>query len=138
MGRPKNDYKSYGQSKGLPKPKFYICKRTFARVVRNEMERHTGMNYRIAKDALLALQEGAEAMLIGLFEDAQICMRNTIAKRATLGANDIRAAQELRTATLSVLAQPKATKKAKAADTPAKKDKKKPKAKAGVRKQVQL
>ena len=99
MVRPKKVY----HSKGLPKPTFFICKRTFERVVRTQMETHTGMNYRIAKDALLALQEGAEAMLVGLFEDAAVCRDHTISGRRTLDANDLRCAQELRTADLSVL-----------------------------------
>eukprot|EP00981_Chlorochromonas_danica_P002480 scaffold474_cov169-Ochromonas_danica.AAC.15 len=50
--------------------------------------------YRWQADAMLALQEAAEAHLVGLFEDAYLCTIH--AKRVTLMPRDIQLARRIR------------------------------------------
>ena len=45
------------------------------------------MYFRINKSALLALQEAAEAYLVGLFEDTNLCAIH--AKRVTIMTKDL-------------------------------------------------
>ena len=49
---------------------------------------------RFRREALEALQEAAEAYIVGLFEDALLCCLHS--KRVTLFANDMRLARRLR------------------------------------------
>ena len=57
---------------------------------------HTGFksDLRFQSTALLALQEAAEAYLIGLFEDANLCALH--AKRVTIMAKDLQLARRIR------------------------------------------
>lgn len=49
---------------------------------------------RFQAEALLALQEAAEAYLVGLFEDGQLCSIH--AKRVTLMVKDLQLARRIR------------------------------------------
>jgi len=51
-------------------------------------------DFRFKAEALLALQEMAEAYLVGLFEDANLCAIH--AKRVTLMVRDIHLARRIR------------------------------------------
>jgi len=67
----------------------------FARVVREETQRYTRTNeFRWQAQALLALQEAAEAYLISIFEDSNLCAIH--AKRVTLMVRDIQLARRIR------------------------------------------
>src|SRR5690606_16986909 len=73
-----------------------IPKLPFARVVREMSEQFAvpGEGYRFKAEALLALQEAAEAYLVHLFEDAYLCSIH--AKRVTLMVRDIHLARRIR------------------------------------------
>ena len=74
-----------------------IRKRAFQRLVR-EVASHfkapDGDDYRFQSLALLALQEAAEAYLVGLFEDTNLCAIH--AKRVTIMPRDIHLARRIR------------------------------------------
>ena len=77
--------------------KLLIRKLPFQRLVREIMGDHevvhvTGL--RIQANAVLALQEAAEAFIIGLFEDSNLCAIH--AKRVTLMPKDMQLAQKIR------------------------------------------
>jgi histone H3/H4 len=66
----------------------------FARVVREVQTSFFRKPYRWQGEALLALQEAAEAHLIGLFEDANLCTIH--AKRVTIMVKDMQLARRIR------------------------------------------
>ncbi len=73
-----------------------IPRGTFARLIREYLAEHTlpsGEACRITGNALLALQEAAEAILVALFEDTQLC--SVHAKRVTVMAKDMLLAKRL-------------------------------------------
>jgi histone H3 len=68
----------------------------FARLIREYLNEHplrSGEVCRIQKNALLALQEASEAMLVALFEDTNLC--GIHAKRVTIQPKDIQLAKKL-------------------------------------------
>lgn len=69
-----------------------IRKLPFHRLVR-ELIQDVG-TYRIQSSAVLALQEAAEAYLVGLFEDTNLCAIH--AKRVTIMPKDIQLARRIR------------------------------------------
>ncbi len=72
---------------------YLLPKAAFARLVREvTMEFKTDMRFQ--SEALLALQEAAEAALIGMFEDANLCAIH--AKRVTIKTSDIQLAKKLK------------------------------------------
>jgi histone H3/H4 len=73
-----------------------LRKLPFARLVREITYDHvrTGEVYRWQVQALLALQEAAEAYLVHLFEDANLCAIH--ARRVTLMPKDIHLARRIR------------------------------------------
>ena len=87
--------------KALKEIRFYqrntellIRKLPFARLVR-EVQSHTlSREYRWQAAALVALQEAAEAHLVGIFEDANLCTIH--AKRVTIMPKDIQLARRIR------------------------------------------
>lgn len=70
-----------------------IPRAPFARTVKETMQR-LGADYRIQSVALLALQDACEALMVGLFEDTQLCAIH--AKRITIMAKDLQLAMKLR------------------------------------------
>ncbi|CAM9587674.1 unnamed protein product [Pylaiella littoralis] len=73
-----------------------LRKLPFARLVKEIQETFTpaGKSYRWQAVALLALQEAAEAHLISLFEDANLCALH--AKRVTIMVRDFQLARRIR------------------------------------------
>lgn len=75
-----------------------LRKLPFARLVRQITEDHftppSQGSYRFQADAILALQESAEAFLVHLFEDANLCAIH--AKRVTIMPRDIYLARKIR------------------------------------------
>ena len=73
-----------------------IRKLPFARLVREVQESVTtlGKVYRWQAQAILALQEAAEAHLVALFEDANLCAIH--AKRVTVMPKDIQLTRRIR------------------------------------------
>lgn len=71
-----------------------LRKLPFARVVREIQMQYTRTQYRWQSEALLAMQEAAEAHLVRLFEDANLCAIH--AKRVTIMVKDIQLARRLR------------------------------------------
>ena len=71
-----------------------IRKLPFARLVREVQTYFFRKEYRWQAEAILALQEAAEAHLVGLFEDANLCAIH--AKRVTLMPKDIQLARRIR------------------------------------------
>ncbi|TMW62670.1 hypothetical protein Poli38472_005288 [Pythium oligandrum] len=71
-----------------------LRKLPFARLVREIQMEFTPREYRWQAEALLALQEAAEAHLVRLFEDANLCAIH--AKRVTLMVKDIQLARRIR------------------------------------------
>lgn len=71
-----------------------IRKLPFARLVREVTGQFTNVPYRWEAAGLLALQEAAEAHLVGLFEDANLCALH--AKRVTLMVKDLQLARRVR------------------------------------------
>eukprot|EP00741_Cyanophora_paradoxa_P004833 tig00000836_g4689.t1 len=65
----------------------------FQRLVR-EIAAKVAEQKKFQSHALLALQEAAEAYLVGMFEDANLCAIH--AKRVTLQAKDIQLARRIR------------------------------------------
>nr|XP_051211547.1 histone H3.3-like [Lolium perenne] len=72
---------------------FLIKKLPFQRLVR-EVGQNLKVDLRFQNHALLALQEAAEAYLVGLFQDTNLCA--THAKRITILPKDIRLARRIR------------------------------------------
>jgi histone H3 len=68
-------------------------KRPFQRLVHN-ITAHLVSDLRFAASALLALQEAAEAYLVGLFEDSNLCAVHC--KRVTVMIKDIQLARRIR------------------------------------------
>ena len=72
-----------------------IRKLLFLRLVRETIVDVTGKNdYRLGHGAVKALQEAAEAYLVGLFEDTNLCAIH--AKRVTITPMDIKLARRIR------------------------------------------
>lgn len=71
-----------------------IRKLPFARLVKEVQSTFIGAEYRWQASAILALQEAAEAHLVGLFEDANLCTIH--AKRVTIMPKDIQLARRIR------------------------------------------
>ena len=71
-----------------------IRKLPFARLVREVQTYFSRKEYRWQATAMIALQEAAEAHLIGLFEDAYLCTIH--AKRVTLMPKDLQLARRIR------------------------------------------
>ena len=70
-----------------------LRKLPFQRLVR-EIAQEINEDLRFQSAAIAALQEGAEAYLVGLFEDTNLCCLH--AKRVTIMPKDMRLAQRLR------------------------------------------
>jgi histone H3 len=70
-----------------------VRKRPFARLVR-EIAQDYKSDLRFQSTAILALQEAAEAHLIGTFEDAYLCTLHS--KRVTLMPKDVQLARRIR------------------------------------------
>jgi len=68
-------------------------KLSFQRLKREITQEYTNVA-RLEASAVLALQEAAEAHLLGLFQDAQLCLIH--ANRVTVMAKDIRLARRIR------------------------------------------
>ena len=66
----------------------------FARLVREVQTYFFRQEFRWQAEAMLALQEAAEAHLVGLFEDANLCTIH--AKRVTVMPKDIQLARRIR------------------------------------------
>ncbi len=66
----------------------------FARLVREIQMNLTRQPYRWQGSAILALQEAAEAHLVGLFEDCNLCAIH--AKRVTIMPKDMQLARRIR------------------------------------------
>lgn len=71
-----------------------IRKLSFAKLVKEIMGHFTNKPYRWQGEALLALQEAAEAHLVGLFEDTNLCAIH--AKRVTIMPRDMQLARRVR------------------------------------------
>ncbi|XP_060069734.1 uncharacterized protein LOC132549783 [Ylistrum balloti] len=72
-----------------------LRKLPFSRVVREIVQnKHPGVQLRWEATAIMALQEAAEAYLVHLFEDANLCAIH--AKRVTLMPKDIWLARKIR------------------------------------------
>ena len=71
-----------------------IRKLPFARLVREIQQTLTKTAFRWQGTALLALQEAAEAHLIGLFEDCNLCAFH--GKRVTIMPKDMQLARRIR------------------------------------------
>jgi len=66
----------------------------FARLVREIQQELTRRRYAWQGTAILALQEAAEAYLVGLFEDCNLCAIH--AKRVTIMPKDMQLARRIR------------------------------------------
>ncbi|EQC29675.1 histone H3-like centromeric protein A [Saprolegnia diclina VS20] len=66
----------------------------FARLVREIQLNYATVQFRWQAEALLALQEAAEAHLVRVFEDANLCAIH--AKRVTIMVKDIQLARRIR------------------------------------------
>jgi histone H3 len=86
------------QKSGPHATKLLIQKAPFQRLVREIMQDFK-KDLRVQMDALLAIQESAEAYLVLLFEDANLCAIH--AKRVTIQVGDIRLARRIRGETRS-------------------------------------
>ena len=71
----------------------FIRKAAFGRLVR-EIAQDIKTDLRFQTTALMAMQEAAEAYLVGLFEDANLCTIH--AKRVTIMPKDIQLARRIR------------------------------------------
>ena len=69
-----------------------ICKLSFQRLVR-EIAQDFKTDLRFQSAAIMCLQEAAEAYLVGLFEDTNLCAIH--AKRVTIMPKDIRLARRI-------------------------------------------
>jgi histone H3 len=77
-------------------PELLIRKLPFQRLVREIMQTFGGrcLDMRVKSTAVLALQEAAEAYLVGVFEDTQLCALH--AKRWTIMPKDMQLARRIR------------------------------------------
>ena len=77
-------------------PNLLIRKLPFQRLVREIMQSFGDgtMDMRVQSTAVLALQEAAEAYLVGMCEDAQLCAIH--AKRCTIMPKDMQLARRIR------------------------------------------
>ncbi|KAJ1271266.1 hypothetical protein BS78_06G116100 [Paspalum vaginatum] len=82
------EIRKYQKSVGL-----LIRKLPFQRLVR-EIAQNFKIDIRFQSHAVLALQEAAEAYLVGLFEDTNLCAIH--AKRVTIMPKDIQLARRIR------------------------------------------
>lgn len=87
--------------KALKEIRFYqrhtellIRKLPFARLVREVQTMFSRKEFRWQAEAMMALQESAEAHIIGIFEDANLCTIH--AKRVTVMPRDIQLARRIR------------------------------------------
>ena len=87
--------------KALKEIRFYqrntellIRKLPFSRLVKEIQTYFSRQEYRWQASAIYALQEAAEAHLVGLFEDANLCTIH--AKRVTIMPKDIQLARRIR------------------------------------------
>jgi len=71
-----------------------IPKLPFARAIKELGEQYSRAGLRWQAEAILALQEAAEAYLVHLFEDTNLCCIH--AKRVTIMPKDIRLARRIR------------------------------------------
>lgn len=71
-----------------------IRKLPFARLVREIQQTMMRESFRWQATAILALQEAAEAHLVGLFEDANLCAIH--GKRVTIMPKDLQLARRIR------------------------------------------
>ena len=71
-----------------------LRKLPFARLVREIQSNMSSELFRWQATALLALQEAAEAHLVGLFEDCNLCALH--AKRVTIMPKDMQLARRIR------------------------------------------
>jgi len=71
----------------------FISLAAFYRLVRELLQRYLGGVLRVTKDTILALRSAAEAFLVRLFEDANLCAIH--AKRVTLQTSDLALALRL-------------------------------------------
>ena len=71
-----------------------IRKLPFARLVREVQTMFSRKEFRWQAEAMMALQESAEAHIIGIFEDANLCTIH--AKRVTVMPRDIQLARRIR------------------------------------------
>lgn len=71
-----------------------IPRHPFQRLVREITQTTVGKEIRFQSTALLALQEAAEAYIVGLFEDANLCTLH--ARRVTIFPKDIQLARRIR------------------------------------------
>lgn len=71
-----------------------LRKLPFARLVREIQTYFFSKEFRWQAEAMLALQEAAEAHLVGLFEDANLCTIH--AKRVTVMPKDMQLARRIR------------------------------------------
>ena len=71
-----------------------IRKLAFARLVREIQMSMSRVPYRWQGTAILALQEAAEAHLVGLFQDCNLCAMH--AKRVTIMPKDMQLARRIR------------------------------------------
>jgi len=73
---------------------FLIRKLPFQRLVREIAQDHYHTNLRFQTVALAALQEGAEAYIVSLFDDTNLCALH--AKRVTIMPKDLHLARRIR------------------------------------------
>ena len=66
----------------------------FQRLVREISQNCSGNDMRFQSQALVALQEAAEAYIVGIFEDTNLCAIH--AKRVTVQAKDMKLARRIR------------------------------------------
>ncbi|KAG5185092.1 histone-fold-containing protein [Tribonema minus] len=72
-----------------------IRKLPFSRLVREIIQDYkAGFDFRFQGSAMLALQEAAEAYLVGIFEDTNLCAIH--AKRVTIMPKDVQLARRIR------------------------------------------
>ena len=71
-----------------------LRKLPFARLVKEVMQHFPNKEYRWQASALLALQEAAEAHLVGLMEDSNLCAIH--GKRVTIMPKDMQLARRIR------------------------------------------
>ena len=71
-----------------------IRKLPFQRLVKEISQQELNSDFKFQSTALLALQEAAEAYLVGLFEDTNLCAIH--AKRVTIMPKDIQLARRIR------------------------------------------
>jgi histone H3 len=72
-----------------------VMKLPFQRLVR-EIAQDLNTNLRFQRDAMLAIQEAAEAEMISIFEDANLCCIH--ARRVTIMPKDLDLARHIRSA----------------------------------------